>query len=211
MKDVVFKRQALVLITRGVLAVLVVSVLVGSFVVHSAQGDPNLTGATETSGCATPLIPRENMLYTLSSQMNPPLNLSAIDTNGRLFWIQPFANFLPNAASLEVRNGIVYAFATIFNGKSNLNIVAAYDANSRKQLWSIQVPADAQAPTNNAIVNMSICNTMMYLWTQDAIYAYNAKNGSLLWQDKGITFQAAHTHQLKDPVLQLRPSRSAGG
>ena len=88
---------------------------------------------------------------------------------------------------LEVRNGIIYALATSFVRQSPINIVAAYDANSGKKLWSIQVPnAHVQPPASDIIVGMSICNTMMYLWTMHdlsaynvKIYAYNAKNGSL--------------------------------
>jgi len=217
MKDSVFKRRALVLIIAGVVALLVVSLIVGSFVVYHLQ---HPTGATETSGCATPLAPRENMLYVLASQrtsqLKPqgisaqltkpqgPLYISAVDTNGRQSWMQQFTTFSPGRdsnASLEVRNGIVYAFATAFVPQSNLNIVAAniaaaYNANSGKQLWGIQVPNasdNVQSPVSNAIVGMSICNNRMYLWTQDALSAYNAKNGSLLWQDKWLPLRPSQT------------------
>ncbi|HEX3642315.1 MAG TPA: PQQ-binding-like beta-propeller repeat protein [Ktedonobacteraceae bacterium] len=214
MKDIVFKRRTLVLITSGVVALLVVSVIVENFVLHSVQTGPNPTGATETSGCATPLAPRENMLYVLASQrispqtsppltplgpVQGPLYISAVDTNGRQSWMQQFTTFSPDRftnASLEVRNGIVYAFATHFVLQSNhivaANIVAAYDANSGKQLWGIQVKnanVDVSSPVNNAIVGMSICNNRMYLWTQDALYAYNVKNGSLLWQDEWLPWK----------------------
>src|SRR6266576_169070 len=74
MKDMAFKRRALVLITAGVAVLLVVSVIVGSFVVHHLQ---NPTGATETSGCTTPLAPRENMLYVLGGKRLEPRGISA--------------------------------------------------------------------------------------------------------------------------------------
>src|SRR5689334_16641438 len=123
MKDVVFKRQALVLITRAVLTLFVVSVIIESFVFYPVHASPNPPVATETSGCATPVTPRENKLYmlssqikssgnntyTLSSQTNLPLSVSAIDTNSRQFWIQPFTNLFPNQAFLRAMNGIIYA------------------------------------------------------------------------------------------------------
>src|SRR5205807_3095215 len=56
------------------------------------------------------------------------------------------------------------------------NTVAAYDANSGKELWNIQIPA------NSLIDGMSTCNSITYLWTGNAIYAYNAKNGTGLWE-----------------------------
>ena len=56
------------------------------------------------------------------------------------------------------------------------NTVAAYDANSGKKLWNIQVPA------NSLIDGMSTCNNITYLWTGNVIYAYNAKNGTGLWE-----------------------------
>src|SRR2546421_1537733 len=78
--------------------------------------------------------------------------------------------------------------------QSNLSRVAAYDANSGKQLWGFQVNAQ---PESDAVVGMAICNAMMYLWTPNDLYAYNAKNGSLLWQDKGLPLQIGSTPHIE--------------
>lgn len=211
MKDVVFKRQALAFILSRVLALLVVS---ASFSFHPVQASPYPTGTTETSGCATPLIPRENKFYMLSSQLdlsgnntpstqtNSPLNISAIDTNAHQYWSQLFMNFSPNDALnafLYARNGVIYVSA----GNSSSGTVAAYTANNGKKLWNIQLPADAQYKNtiNNIIVGMAVCNNIVYIWKQDAIYAYNAQNGSLLWQSKELPSHSITYVKVTDTVV----------
>ncbi|HWS84419.1 MAG TPA: PQQ-binding-like beta-propeller repeat protein [Ktedonobacteraceae bacterium] len=143
------------------------------------------------------------MLYVLASQITAPLKpqgplyISAVDTNGRQSWTQPFTDFSPAVAfhaSLEAKNGTVYAFATGLVKQSNLSRVAAYDANSGKQLWSFQVNAQ---PESDAVVGMAICHDMMYLWTPNDLSAYSAKNGSLLWQKKGPPFQTGSTPRVE--------------
>ena len=193
---------------RGVLTLLVVSVIIESFVFYPVHASPNPPGATETSGCATPLTARENKLYMLSSQMNsnthisstqtnPPLGVSAIDTNGRQLWTQPFTNIFPNLAFLKAINGIIYAAV----GSSSVNTVAAYNAINGKKLWNIQLPADAQSQSNNTIAGMSICNNMVYIWKLGAIYAYSAKNGSLLWQNKELPSHAITFVEVTDTAV----------
>ena len=174
----------------GVVALVVGSAIVGSLLLYHVQKTPNPTVTTETSGCANSLTPKEKTLYVLSRPFSgKTVYISAVDTNGQESWAQKFATIAGSArGSLEEKDGLIYAFVTsytqnrvrrqgrIVSQVTNLtNTVAAYDANSGKKLWNFQAPA------NSLIDGMSTCNGITYLWTGNAIYAYNAKNGNPLW------------------------------
>ena len=80
---------------------------------------------------------------------------------------------------------------------SIINLAAAYDANSGKKLWNIQTP------TNNLIEDMSICNDLIYLWTNNAIYAYNANSGKPLWRKNNLILLNAARIVLQITLLCL--------
>jgi len=190
MKNIVSEHRILALVISGVVALVVGSAIVGSLLLYHVQKTPNPTVTTETSGCANSLTPKEKTLYVLSRPFSgKTVYISAVDTNGQESWAQKFATIAGSArGSLEEKDGLIYAFVTsytqnrvrrqgrIVSQVTNLtNTVAAYDANSGKKLWNFQAPA------NSLIDGMSTCNGITYLWTGNAIYAYNAKNGNPLW------------------------------
>jgi outer membrane protein assembly factor BamB len=196
MKNTISEHRTLALAIGGVATLIVGSLVVASLLLYHIQVPPNPIGTTETSGCAIPLPPKEKTLYVLSRSLpNRTLYISAVNTNGQQRWVQKFATLaVPVRGSLEETNSIVYTFATGYTPKYAkrrgrtvteighiINIAAAYNANSGKKLWNVQTPA------NSFIDGMSICNTIIYLWTGNDIYAYNGQNGVPLWQSSKFT------------------------
>lgn len=198
MKNFVSEHRILALVISGIVVLVIGSVILGSFLLYRIQGIPKPTGTTETSGCTTSSAPKGKTLYVLSkSRSDSIVYISAVDTKGQERWTQIFATLSAPSTrgSLEEKNGLIYAFVTsqvqqrrqVRPGHTVLqfgkitNIAAAYDANSGNKLWNMQ------APTDGLIEGMSICNDMIYLWTGNAIYAYNAKDGSPLWRSNKIT------------------------
>jgi outer membrane protein assembly factor BamB len=191
MKMGVSEHRNLALVISGVAALIIGSMIVGSILLYSIQAIPSLTGITEASGCTASLTPKAKTLYVLSrSSSSKTITLSAIGTNGQERWTQGFATLsTPARGSVAEKKGLIYAFITsqvarrvrqqghiVMQGAAIINIAAAYDANSGKKLWNIQ------QPPNIPIDGMSICNGLIYLWTDNAIYAYNANNGKPLWR-----------------------------
>ena len=196
MKNSTSEHHTLALVLCGVAALIIGSLVIASLLLFHTQIAPKLSVTTETSGCAIPLTPKEKILYVLSrSSSNHTLYISAVNTNGQQRWMQKFATLaVPTRGSLEETNGTVYVFATGYMPKSIkqegrttaefghiTNIAAAYNANNGKKLWNVL------APDNSFIDGMSICNNIIYLWTNNRIYAYNGYNGALLWKSSEFT------------------------
>jgi outer membrane protein assembly factor BamB len=196
MKNSISEHHTLALVFCGVATLIVGSLVIASLLVFHTQVAPKHIVTTETSGCAIPLTPKEKMLFVLSRSLsNHTLYISAVNTNGRQRWMQKFATLaVPTRGSLEAKNGIVYIFATGYIPKyikrgdrtvtaigHIINMAAAYNANNGKKLWNVRAPA------NSSIDGMSICNNTIYLWTQNAIYAYNGRNGAFLWKSSEFT------------------------
>ncbi len=196
MKNSISEHYTLALVLCGIATLIVGSLVIASLLVFHTQVAPKHIVTTETSGCAIPLTPKSNILYVLSRSLsNHALYISAVNTNGRQRWMQKFATLKVSIrGSLEETNGTVYVFATGYIPKyikqggrtvtaigHIINIATAYNANNGKKLWSIRAPA------NSSIDGMSICNNIIYLWTEKTIYAYNGHNGALLWKSSEFT------------------------
>jgi outer membrane protein assembly factor BamB len=196
MKNSISEHHTLALVLCGIATLIVGSLVIASLLVFHTKVTPKHIVTTETSGCATPLTPKEKILYVLSRSLsNRTFYISAVNTNGRQRWMQKFATLaVTTRGSLEETNGTVYVFATGYIPKyikqggrtvegigHIINIAAAYNANNGKKRW------DIMTPNNSSINGMSICNNTIYLWTESSIYAYNWKNGRLLWKSSEFT------------------------